>query len=527
MIADLADVNYTYPGAADRVLTSVNLRVREGDFTLVAGPSAGGKSTLVRLFNGLIPQFYGGKIGGSIVVDDHDPSRTPTRELAAIAGMVFQEPEAQGVSDTVEDEIAFGMEQHAVPPREMASRLDELLERFGIAHLRARRLRTLSGGERQRVAIAAALALRPRLLLLDEPTSQLDPAGADAVINTLASLPGTTGTAVLVVEHRLERLLHRVGRVVEVAGGTVREWTPREAALELTAVPPVVELGRRLGLVPPPLTIDEFRAAALGRQLGARASENLVAGDPVIKADGLTAGYGDFVALRDASFTLHQGEVIALVGANGSGKSTLFRAITGLLGRISGTIAVDTGCGLTSAAGLPVQRRTAGAGLVPQDPSLALFKDTVRDEVAETLHLRRRPPESVAATLEAWDISHLAGRNPRDLSVGQQQRVAIAAMLAHEPRAWLLDEPTRGADAEAKTWLAARLCAHAAGGGAAIVATHDIESAALFATRVIGLDGGEIVFDLPARVAFAADGPCPTQIARVVAGATVVSEVEW
>ncbi|MEO6398077.1 MAG: ABC transporter ATP-binding protein, partial [Tepidiformaceae bacterium] len=176
MIARLESVSYRYPGADSDALRNVSLDVGESDFLLLAGPSAGGKSTLLRLFNGLIPQFHGGQISGQLRVGDHDPTRTPTREMARISGMVFQEPEAQSVADTVEDEIAFGMEQHGLPPPEMRLRVEGLLSSLCIEHLRLRTLSTLSGGERQRVAIAAVLALQPKILLLDEPTSQLDPA---------------------------------------------------------------------------------------------------------------------------------------------------------------------------------------------------------------------------------------------------------------------------------------------------------------------------------------------------------------
>ncbi|MCC7365335.1 MAG: ATP-binding cassette domain-containing protein [Dehalococcoidia bacterium] len=520
MIATLRGVTYAYPGAPDPALDDVSLDLADGEFALVAGPSAGGKSTFLRLFNGLVPQFHGGRLGGELRVAWLDPSRTPARRMAAVAGMVFQEPEAQAIAETVEDEVAFGMEQHGVPPAEMRRRLDDLLAAVGAEHLRHRRLATLSGGERQRVAIAAVLALEPRLLLMDEPTSQLDPAGAAAVLDVVHGLHRSRGLTVLAAEHRLERLLPVVDRVVEVEAGRVAAMSPREAAARLRAVPPVCELGRRFAFDLLPLTVDEARP--LAQRAGLRASPPPAApapGDELLRADGLTAAYGEHVALRGATFALREGEVVALVGANGSGKSTLFRALTGLLKPSAGAVSF---CGAPAPDG--VQARTALAGLVPQDPALALHRDTVRDEVAETLKFRRMRGAGDAA-LAAWNVAELAARNPRDLSVGQQQRVAVAAMLAHGPRAWLMDEPTRGADGATKAWLAVRLREHAAAGGAAIVATHDLESAARFATRVIGMDRGELAFDLPAREAFASSGPLPTQVARVVAGAVVVEDV--
>ena len=521
-------LSYAYPAEAGMApvwaLDDVGTAIAEGSFGLLAGPSAGGKSTLLRVVNGLVPQFHGGRMTGRVDVQGLDPSRTPAREMARRVGMVFQEPEAQAVAETVEDEIAFGMEQQGVAQPEMRRRVDALLSDLGIEDLRYRRLPTLSGGERQRVAIAAVLALEPAILLLDEPTSQVDPAGADAVIATLLRLHERRGLTVLIAEHRLERLLPVVDTVLEVESGKVAVMTPREAARRLRAVPAVCELGRRRGWSPPPLTVEEARRFVHDAPLRAQLREGPPRGRLLLDVAGLTVTYGERIALREASFGLCAGEVVALVGANGSGKTTLFRAIAGLVHPAHGTVAFEG-----AAAPRSVQQRTAHTGLVPQDPAIALYHETVRGEIAETLEhrqtARQRGLTAIDGALEAWDLSRLASANPRDLSVGQQQRVAVATMLAHEPPVWLLDEPTRGADGPAKRWLAERLRAHAAAGGAAIVATHDIESAARYATRVIGLDAGQVVFDLPASTAFAAAGPVPTQVARLVPGARVAEDV--
>lgn len=521
MIASGAGLSYTYPNSASPALWDVSFEVAEGAFTLLAGPSAGGKSTLLRLFNGLAPQFHGGTLSGRLRVAGLEPARTPARRMATIVGMVFQEPEAQAIADTVEGDIAFGMEQQGIGRGEMERRLEQLLAAVGAAHLRYRRLATLSGGERQRAAIAAVLALEPRLLLLDEPTSQLDPAGAEAVLDVVGKIRRERGLTVLIAEHRLERLLPAVDSVLEVEDAKVRAMSPGEAAACLRAVPPVCQLGRRFGLRPLPLTVEQARPLVRAAGLAARpAPLARTPGDELLAVAGLTVTYGEQVALRDASLALREGEIVALVGANGSGKSTLFRAITGL---------VPVAAGEVRLAGRPAparpQERTAVAGLVPQDPALALHRDTVREEVGETLRYRKREGPQLAAALEAWQVGELAGRHPRDLSVGQQQRAAIAAMLAHAPPVWLMDEPTRGADQSTKSWLAEALRAHADRGHAAIVATHDIESAARFATRVIGLERGEVAFDLPVREALGSAGRLPTQVARVVPGALVVEEV--
>lgn len=519
-LARLTGLGYRYPGSEVPALDAVSLEIEAGSYTLLAGPSAGGKSTLLRVFNGLVPQFHGGRLTGHAVVAGLDPARTPSRLMASIAGMVFQEPESQAVTETVEEELAFGMEQRGIAAGEMRRRIDALLPALGIDHLRYRRLLTLSGGERQRVAIASVLALEPRILLLDEPTSQLDPAGAEAVLGALEALRAGGDLAVVLAEHRLERLLARVDGVVAVDGGVATAMSPREAAAALAAVPPVCELGRRFGLEPLPLTGDEARGALAGMRLSSRTMETRAPGDELVRARGLTAAYGEHVALREVSLSLREGEVVALVGPNGSGKSTLFRTLAGLTRPVSGEVRFAG-----KPAPGPVRERTAFAGLVPQDPALALYQESVRDELRDTLRHRGMARGGVEPALDHWGIEHLAGRNPRDVSVGQQQRVAIAAMLAHDPRVWLLDEPTRGADGAAKAWLAGRLREHAASGGAAIIATHDLESAARYATRVVALDRGTVRFDLPTRDALGHDGPMPTQVARLVPGAITVDEV--
>lgn len=515
-------LSYRYPNATQTTLRVDALSLADGLFFLVAGPSAGGKSTFLRTINGLIPQFHGGTISGEIRVAGVDPVRTPAREMARIAGMVFQEPEAQGVADIVEEEVAFAMEQHGVPPGEMRRRIDNLLNALDIGRFRRRRLSTLSGGERQRVAIASVLALEPAVLLLDEPTSQLDPAGAQAVLTAVQELHQARGLTVLLAEHRLERLLPRADAVIEVTGGVARCISPSVAAAELAAVPAVCQIGRRFGLDPVPLTVAEA-ARVLPPDLRGKPRDRSSPGDIVLEAQGLSVRYGVEDALIDVSFALRQGEIVALMGHNGSGKSTLFRSLAGLIEPDRGSVNLNRQPAPTS-----VQQRTAVAALVPQDPAIALYHDTVRDEIADTLRHRRMTADIAARVGQCaadWRLEGLMDANPRDLSVGQQQRVAIAAMLPHNPPIWLLDEPTRGADLAAREWLASRLRAHAAAGGAAIVATHDVESAATYATRVIALEAGRLKYDLPARSAFSADGPFATQTARLVPGALTPDEV--
>lgn len=520
MTVRVSGLTYRYPGAESAALRGVEATFEPGSLTLLCGPSAGGKSTLLRSINGLVPQFYGGTYTGSVTVGGFDAATTPARRMATVAGMVFQEPEAQAIAEHVEDEIAFGMEQQGLPASEMLRRCTRVLEQLGIGHLRHRRIGTLSGGERQRVAIASVLALEPAVLLLDEPTSQLDPDGAESVLAAVEALAGR-GLTVLVAEHRLERLLPLATKVAAVQRGELQLADRAQALQLLPSPPPLVRLAGRLGLDHIPASIREWRAAVREMEFAIEACKRTAApGDVVLSTDGLTVRFGEVTALDGVSIRLREGEVVAVVGPNGSGKTTLFRALSGAQQSEQGTVSFRE-----KAAPPKVADRTAFAGLVPQDPALALYRDTVRDELAETLTLRGDRGRNVDEALDRWALKPLATQNPRDLSVGQQQRVAIAAMLAHEPPIWLLDEPTRGADTEAKRWLARALREHAAAGGAAVVSTHDIETAATFATRVIGLERGKVAFDLPVRQALGQEGPLPTQVAQVVPGALLAEQV--
>ena len=522
MIATLDRVSYSYPAGTRPALRDVTLTLDEGRFAVVAGPSAGGKSTFLRLFNGLVPQFTGGRISGRATVCGHDTARTPTRALALDAGMVFQDPEAQSIVEAVEDEIALALEQRAVPRPEMRVRIDGVLRALDIEHLRTRRLATLSGGERQRVAIAAVLAPAPRLLLFDEPLSQLDPEGAALVTEAIARLHWERGLTTLVAEHRLDRLLPLADEAIQVTDGTVVSQPPRRFALEYEGAPAVGRLARRLALDPVPLTVaaaSAGHAATLARARVQPRPPPLPPGGELIRTEGLTLSYGALPALRGVDLQLREGETLALLGPNGSGKSSLLRAIVGLEQPQTGALHFRGQPPPESTAA-----RSAFAGLVPQEPSLALYHPTVTAELEASLRGRRDAPAPGEA-LARWGMTALAERDPRDLSAGQQQRVAVAAMLAHAPPVWLLDEPTRGADPAARAGLAERLRAHTAGGGGVILATHDHEIAARIATRVLQLDEGRVEFDLPAGDAFGSGGPLATPAARLVEGAILPEDV--
>lgn len=449
-LARFEGVAYRYPGAASPSLAGLDLEIEPG-LTLVVGGSGGGKSTLLRLLDGLVPQFHGGRISGSARVDGLDALRTPIPRLAKSVGLVFQDVETQSVYGSVEREVAFGLENAAMPRARMHDRVDETLARLSIGHLRGRRLTTLSGGERQRVQLAAVLALRPRIVALDEPTSQLDPEGAEAVLAACRGL-ARDERAVVVAEHRLETLLPAADRLLLVEDGRVSPTTPDALGRAATAGPRRSIEGTELAW--------EMRDVAAG-PAGPRGPDVL---------DGVSLAGG-------------AGEVVVVTGPNGSGKTTLLRTLAGLIPPLAGTVRRPPG-------------RTA---YLPQNPGALLHLPTVRAEVELTLR-RTGAGGSADAMLAAFGLSGLSDRYPRDLSSGERQRAALAATLAGAPSLVLLDEPTRGMDAAARRSLAAAVRSLTNGGSAVVLATHDAELAAELADRTISLRDGRAV-EAPAAAA--------------------------
>lgn len=500
-------LTYWYPGSAAPALRDVRLEVGPG-LTLVVGPSGGGKSTLLRLCNGLVPHLFGGRIQGAAEVIGQDVLRTPTRRLAQRVGFVFQDPERQAVFDRVDREVAFGLENVGVPAAEMPARVEEALARVGAAHLAGRLVRTLSGGERQRVAIASALVLRPACLVLDEPASQLDPEGAAEVIDACLGL-AASGSTVVVSEHRLERLLPAADRLVAVAGGTVRAGAPEDLYHLAPALPGVVELSRRLGWRPPALSAAQVNGR-LPRLRTPEPGPARAAGAPVVELAGVSAAAGGRRVLGGCDLSVGEGEVVCLIGPNGGGKTTLLRTLAGLAPPLAGE----------------VRRRPGRIAYLPQRPDVLLHRSTVREEVGVTL--RRSGGEMAEAdhVLEVLGLAAVADRFPRDLSTGQRQRAGLAAVLVGAPRLALLDEPTRGMDAAAMSALRTLLAELRRRGCGICVATHDPDLAARIADRVVLVRDGGLEELGPPQQALAGPGPYSTQLGRLYpAGPVTVEEV--
>ena len=520
-------VTYTYPGREEPSLRGVSLALAPGEFCVLAGRSGSGKSTLLRAAAGLVPHFHGGELAGSVTVAGLDTREHQPSAIGAVAGTLLQDPETQVVMSSVRAELALAVENQGRPRGAVARAVEEVALALGIGELLDRPTAEISGGELQRVALAAALVARPPLVLLDEPTSQLDPVAGDELIWQLRRLNQESDTAVLLIEHRLERCLGAADRVIALKDGAVACDSDPAGFLEWAAVndralqTPAAQLIEGVGLAPPPSGVKQARAAL--RRHGLLPDATRAAGQEPRPEQAATATPGPFArlrrsrrerrdgappalelrgvwhelregpaVLRGVELRVAAGETVALMGRNGAGKSTLLRHAAGLLAPTRGSV-----------------RSSGRVALLLQNPGDYLLHERVAEEAP------RRALESVG-------LERLAERHPRDLSGGERQRLALAVVLGdggEAPAALALDEPTRGMDRLAKRALAERLRALAADGMAVIVATHDAEFAASFAERAVLLADGRQIADGPIAEILAGGWYFATETARILGGA--------
>ena len=515
------DVSVGYGDAEDlsaAALRDADFVIPEGELTLVIGPTGSGKSTLLRCINGLVPHFTGGTLHGRVLVDGRDTRIHRPRDLADVVGHVQQDPVSSFVTDTVEEELAYGMEALGVDAAAMRRRVEETLDLLGLAEVRGQPLRSLSGGQQQRVAIGAVLASGPRILVLDEPTSALDPVAAEDVLASLHRLVHDLGLTVVVAEHRLERVIHHADKVLLVDQGRVSGLLePAEAMVSSAVYPPVIGLGRALGWAPLPLSVRDARRRAreLRTTLADRVPERAVA-PPVAErrceVAGLVVHRGGHPVLRRIDLDVRAGDVVAVMGRNGAGKSTLLASLVGQLPVSAGRVRLGALDPVGARAGVIVRH----AGLVPQDPSSILYADSVAEECRTADRDFSLAAGSTAAVLARVAPGLDPDRHPRDLSEGQRLSLALSVILASEPAVVLLDEPTRGLDYAAKRRLVTLLHVLAERGHAIVLATHDVELAAEVASRVVVLAEGEIVADGPAATVLAGSPAFAPQVAKIL-----------
>ncbi len=491
---ELTGVSYAYPGG-EPALADVSLSVEPGEFVVVAGGSGSGKSTLLRAASGLVPHFHGGTFAGRLRCGGLDTREHGPGDLAAVAGTLFQDPETQVVMGTVRAELAFPLENRGFGAAAVARGVEEAALALGIAGLLDRSTHELSGGELQRVALGAALAGRPRIVLLDEPTSQLDPVAGDELLGVLRRVNEEWGTAVLLAEHRLERCLPAADRVLALEQGRLAfDGTPT-AFLRRSAETPIARLFELAGRDERPVSVKAARRAL-----------NPPSGDGSPEGDGESSVVPprrtgnaalslervwferEAAILRGVDLRVAPGEAVALMGRNGAGKSTLLRLAAGLEKPTRGKV-----------------RAGGRVALLLQNPGDYFLHERVDEEL---------PPGALAG------LAHLAGRHPRDLSGGERQRLALEMVLGDAAAVACLDEPTRGMDRGHKARLAARLRALAESGTAVIVATHDAEFAAAFAARTVLLGDGRPVADAPTAEVLGGGWYFATQTARVMGALT-------
>ncbi|GAB3436437.1 ABC transporter ATP-binding protein [Flindersiella endophytica] len=514
-------VTVRYSDAAEPVLRDVSFEVPEGELCLVVGRTGTGKTTLLRAINGLVPHFTGGTLSGRVVVDGRDTRTHRPRDLADVVGVVGQDPLASFVTDTVEDELAYGMESLGIAPDVMRTRVEETLDLLGLADVRTRPILTLSGGQRQRVAIGSVLTMHPRVLVLDEPTSALDPGAAEEVLAALQRLVHDLGVTVVLAEHRLERVVQYADRVIFVPGNgsAVEVGPPEQIMARSTVAPPVVELGRLAGWQPLPLSVRDARRLAgplRDRLAGLQPARPDTAGggEAIVTIRDLVVRYGrrdSRPAVRDLSLEFSAGEVVALMGRNGAGKSSLLGTLAGLVRPAKGSVRVG---GLDPSAEKPA-RIARAVGLVPQEPGDLLYAETVAAECKQADIDLHAPPGRCAEILARLAPDVPPDQHPRDLSEGQRLALALAVVLSGEPPVILLDEPTRGLDYLAKARLA-EIVRSLAKDRAIVFATHDVELVAELANRVVVLADGEVVADGPTPAVIGASPMFAPQVAKVL-----------
>ncbi|MGA7669855.1 MAG: ATP-binding cassette domain-containing protein [Nitrolancea sp.] len=517
-----AGVRFEYPGQRSPALNNVEWCVNDGEFALVTGPSGSGKSTLARCINGLVPHFHGGRFGGSVTVNGLDTRNHATAALSRHVGFVAQVPETQTITDRVEDEIAFGLESLAMDRSEMRVRVEETLDLLHLHHLRNRSIQTLSGGERQRVVIAAAMAMRPSVLVLDEPASQLDPISSDEIFSILTRLNRDLGMAVVLGEHRLERLLGVADSLLILSRcGAVKTAGPvRHAVGELEHLPPLQEALHRIGVRPFPLSIRDARNAVT-RFASTNRAESVTASPhrpfedvrASVELEKVSFGYDGRDVLDRVSLKVLPGSVTALMGRNGSGKTTLLKLINGLLRPSQGAVRVNR----KDIASVSTVDLAGSVGYLPQQAGTLLFNNSVAEELNFTLRCRKLHGD-VDDLLNQLDLQHLATRNPLDLSGGERLRAALAAVLIGQPDILLLDEPTRGVDAALKLRLGRIFRELARSGTTVVLATHDVDLVAEFADRLILLGDGGVVADGSPYDVMPGSLTLSTQINRVFGG---------
>jgi len=503
---EIKNLSFTYPEGRGKTLDRIDLTVPRGQFVLLVGGSGSGKTTLIRAMAGLLEDFYGGVYEGSLRVVGRELRDLDRRTLVQKVGVVFQDPESQLVMTTGEEEMAFGLENLGLSNSLMQRRIMEVSSALSLSDFRTRYVHELSGGQKQKVVLGSVLALQPDILLLDEPTSQLDPVAAEEILTLIRRLNEENGITVVLAEQKMERCIHFADRIIAMASGRIvrdsedvagiAEWSLKN---HLPMVPPLSRLFAGIGCEAVPVTVKEGRRILKEEGLFQSGSEGPASStcpvfqetEPFVELENLWFAYPDgHEVLRGINLGFGHGSFTVVMGENGGGKTTLLKHLNGLL---------RPGRGRVMMAGrdvreVPVEKLSARVGYLSQEPGDYLFMPTVREEVGFTLeHLGLKDEGRVEAILQRLAIKPLEKEYSRDLSAGERQRVALASVLVSEPDMLLLDEPTRGLDYRLKEELGSLLKDLVAGGMTVVVVSHDVEFAAEYAQRIVLLYEGRVI----------------------------------
>lgn len=533
IVAENYSVNF---GAKLPVLTDVSLTIEDGEFVIMLGPSGSGKSIFGMCLNGIVPQLIPAHVSGTLTVNGLDPAQTSVSEMATQVGLVFQDPDSQLVSMYVEDEIVFGPENLLFPREEIGQRLDFSLEMVGMKDFKDVYTWGLSGGQKQRVAIGSVLSMRPKVLVLDEPTSNLDPEGTRSIFDVLVRLRRETDMTVIAIEHKLDELIEFADRLLVFnKGSLILNGPPQQIIAEhgralvvqgvnLPQVSEMVLRGQWAGVTLPsgrlpltrmqaadilPITAvkatsaappDDSRAAAPRAQ---KAPSWARAAEPIIRFSNVSFSYPDRApALREVTLDIYPGELLAIVGQNGAGKTTLTKLIIGLLKATKGVVTLFG----EDISKMSIDRLTEKVGYVFQYPDNQLVTDTVYDEVAFSMRIRNMPEDVIKAkvdhVLETVELNNVLHRHPLTLSMGEKRRLSVATMLVLDQDVLILDEPTMGMDWGHVSSIM-QICDRLREDGRAIImVTHDMRVVADWADRVVAMSKAEVVLDAEPRAFF-------------------------
>lgn len=520
---EIKELTYNYPKELKPVIKDINMQLNKGEILFIVGESGSGKSTLAKCISGAVPNFYGGTIQGSVSIDGEDIIEMKHNKRATEVTMVFQDPESQLIMNKVHREIAFGLENVGVESSEIKRRIWEAMQFSNILDIANREINTLSGGQKQRVAITSAIAYLPNCIILDEPTSQLDPSSAEDVISLIKKINEELGITIIIIEQRIDKWFDIADKVLVLSRGEIafsgnrqELYNEREEKL-LDFLPNYLKISKALNIVNMPCSLREARRTIEAFNYEYETNiikQDLSDGEEIIKINNLSCKYEDNLVIKGLSTSIRQGEFISIMGANGAGKSTFLKSLMGLIDysgsikvlrdslvegnskKLSKNLIKSFSSEYSEIRKLKIKDVARIIGYVSQNPNDYISKETVYSELKFTLdNYNIKDYEVIEETLKALDLYKLKDKNPRDLSGGEVQRVAIASILVLRPKILLLDEPTRGLDLKVKRMLGEILLELNRNGTTVILVTHDVEFASEFCNRFLLMFNGEIVGD--------------------------------